>query len=427
MSRALAVFAVALLALLAAPAAALQDRNPGPALDLPAMALMPADLDAEGLDGYAIGVGNLTPWEIEAGFLTQEFGIGGGAMADAFEDAGIDRVFKQFLDLYADPEDPEGELLGTVVSYAYVGADATDAGELFDLMADGAMAIADRTLGAPAVGDAASLTRHRGEDPYTGLEAAWVALHIHAGEDVVGVKVIDYTGGQPDEDVAVDLGEVLVARVAAVREGQGPGLALLALELQWDADVGFPKAYYLQMNGEAIPVAVSTSSLGKYLETGLDNQRRAAFFDRIGTVDVYFSSVGLRGGLVGGNQDYYYEVVLLRFEDEDAAEAYVAGLPDRYAGDQDIEGLTELDSLPDTGDEAVGFAYRKEYGGRTGTWHHAATYIRVGELVARVDVLGVTALGALAERVAAAQARCLADGGCPDPMDAPAELRSDAS
>ncbi len=430
MSRTLAVLAVALFALLTAPAtptAALQDLSPKTALDLPAMALVPTDLEAEGLDGYAIGIGNLTPWQIEAAFVAQALRLNSAIVADAFDDAGTDRVFKQFLDRYADPEDSEGELLASVVSYAYVGADAADAGALFALVAAGAEATAERTVAAPAVGDDASLTLHNGIEPYLGREATWLALHVHAGEDVVGVVLIDYSGERPDEAAAAALVGRLVERVAAVREGRAPGLAPLALELQWDDEIAFPNAYYLQIDGAAFPVAAFDSAIGRHPETIADNRRRAAYLDAIGAVDVYFLSQPLRGGRAGSAQDYYYEVVLLRFGDEAAAKDYVAGLPDRYAGDRNIVGLTQLDGLPDDGDEAVGFAYRVDHGESTGTWHHAATYVRVGELVARVDAFGVTALQDGAARLAEAQARCLVDGGCPNPLAAPAELRSEGA
>ncbi|MDQ4097370.1 MAG: hypothetical protein M3144_05815, partial [Actinomycetota bacterium] len=67
---------------------------------------------------------------------------------------------------------------------------------------------------------------------------------------------------------------------------------------------------------------------------------------------------------------------------------------------------------------------RKDYGSVLTHFHHP-TYIRVGEVVARVDILGITPLDDGAAAVAAAQAECLADGGCPDPLKAPADLRED--
>ena len=57
---------------------------------------------------------------------------------------------------------------------------------------------------------------------------------------------------------------------------------------------------------------------GKYFETTADDDERADYYSEIATVDVYFHQQQLRGGRAGGIQDYYYEAVLMRFEDEPA-------------------------------------------------------------------------------------------------------------
>ena len=392
-------------------------------LDLPAMALLPADLEAAGLDDYVVGIGNLTLWDYEAAWLAQALALDEDRVVDAFDDAGADRVYKMFLDLRAEPEDPESEVVATVVSYAYVGEDEAGARALFELMADGAAETARLEVAAETVGDASSLTLHEGREPYTQREATWIALHAQAGRDVAGVVIIDYAGGTPDADVAVALGERLLGRIADVRDGESPGLAPLALQLVPDDEVAFPNAFYAQVDGEALPVGTADSGFYKYFETNPDDEARAAFYEEIGTIDVYFLTQQLRGGREGGNQDYYYEAVLLRFGDEVAAEEYVASLPDRFAADANYEDLEQLDEVPTAGDEAVAFAYRREYTDEV-THVHRPTYVRVGEVVARVDVLGIAPLDEGAEAVAEAQAECLAAGGCTELMEAPADLRA---
>lgn len=428
MYRSIAVLAV-LLGVLLAPAAgpaATQERNPKPALDLPAMALFPADLEAEGLNGYAIGVGNLTPWEYEARFISQALGLDDGDVVNQFQDAGTSRVFKQFLDLRDDPEDWSSPIRRTVLSYVYAGSDEVGAERLFELLAVGATATAREALDAPAVGDAAVLTSDEGMDPYTGqLNAAWLRLDMRSGSDIVGAVIIDYAGSRPDPTPAAALAERLLERVDSVRGGDSPGLFSLTLQLQWDDEVDYPGPIYLQIEGESQVVGAADSGIGKQVETAVDNRARAAFFDRIGAVDVYFSHQYLRAPTDDGRHRYHFEVVLIHFEDQQAAEDYMADLPDHYAGADEVSELSEVTDLPDAGDEALGFAYRMDHGGSMGgeLVHHAA-YIRAGDLVARVDVMGVTALDEEGVAVIAeAQARCLADGGCAGLFIVPDELR----
>ena len=249
---------------------------------------------------------------------------------------------------------------------------SSGAAALFELMADGAAAIGEAAEGAEAVGDASSLTLHEGAETAFGAPAVWLALHVHAGRDVAGVLVVDNAGGTPDPEAAVALGERLLERIAAVRDGDSPGLAPLTLQLAPDDEIAFPGPYYLQLDGAALPVGTAYSGIGKYLETTADDGARAAFYDEVGAVDVYFHHQQLRGGPEAGTQDYYYEAVLLRFGDEAAAEAYLAGLPDRYADDGDAEDLERLDEVPAAGDEAVAFAYRADYGNTT-LFHHATS------------------------------------------------------
>ena len=96
--RLLGTLLVALAAAGPAGAEAQGNWRGGAALDLPAMALTPADLEAEGLDDYVVGVGNLTPSAAEAASVARVLDLDEDDVADAFADAGADWAYTMFLD-----------------------------------------------------------------------------------------------------------------------------------------------------------------------------------------------------------------------------------------------------------------------------------------------------------------------------------------
>ena len=55
-------------------AASTQEAGHHSPMDLAAMALLP-DLEEAGFEGYVVGVGNLTPWTIEANWLSLAYGV----------------------------------------------------------------------------------------------------------------------------------------------------------------------------------------------------------------------------------------------------------------------------------------------------------------------------------------------------------------
>ena len=97
-------------------------------------------------------------------------------------------------------------------------------------------------------------------------------------------------------------------------------------------------------------------------------------------------------------------------------------MSDRYADASGVEDFKELSETPSAGDEAVAFTYNQEQLTPQRTLYHHVTYVRHGDIVARTDILGITALEEAASAgVADAQAECLADGDCSDPIEVPAE------
>jgi hypothetical protein len=390
------------------------------ALDLQAMALFPEDAAAVGLDDYQIAGGNIRVAENQAFWLAVYTETDVNDFEDSFSEAGIDQIYELFLDRSADSNDPESELESSIVTAVYAGDDEQSAEELFNLIADGWLGVAQEEVNVDSVGDASVLTMHEGRDPYIGERASWLNFTILAGTDVLSVALVDYVREEPDGDAAADLGERLVERVEAVRAGEGPDLAPLAVQLVPDEQIASQSGSYLQIDGETYPAVESTSGLGKYLETTVDNTERAEFYEDIGAVDVLFAQQQLRGGPEGGSQDYYLEVVVIRFEDEAAAEDYMADVPDMLADDPGIDDLREIGDVPRAGDEARSFTYEVE-----GLFYHQPTYVRDDDIIARVTVMGVEPTEAGAILIAEAQAACLAERDCSTPIEPPEELMED--
>jgi hypothetical protein len=345
-------------------------------------------------------------------------------VGDAFAEAGVEQTFTMYLDRLADPDDPQSDIAVTVVSEAFVGDDEAGARALFAVVADGTAATAALPVAAETVGDASSLTFHEGVEPLTRTAAAWLELRILAGTDVLSVAIVDYAEATPDPDDAVALGERLVERVAAVRDGDAPGLWPLTLQLVAEDGIGNPGPFYLQLDGATQPVNEASTSVPTWLEKAMDVGARADFYEAVDAVDVLFQQQRLRGGRASGDV-YFYEAELMRFADEDAAAAYVADLPDRFDGFADgVYDIERLDEAPAAGDEAVAFVVSYE-GENDEPYFIHTTHVRVGDVVARVDVMGPELLDDAATEVAEAQAECLADGGCPEPLEAPADLQED--
>ena len=204
------------------------------------------------------------------------------------------------------------------------------------------------------------------------------------------MAIVDYAGETADPDDAVALGERLLDRVAAVRDGDSPGLAPLALPLAADNGINHPGPYYLQVDGESFPVATMDSGLGKYVRDDLRQRGARGILrgDRGGRRLLPPPATG--SGQQDGVHDYSYEAVLLRFSDETVAHECLAGL--RIGSPTTPTTRTWSNSTRPYGrEEAVAFTHQYDRANGVTYFYHP-TCVRVGDVVARVDVIGIAPL-----------------------------------
>jgi len=126
-------------------------------------------------------------------------------------------------------------------------------------------------------------------------------------------------------------------------------------------------------------------------------------------------------------EDVLYTAQLYKFEDEDEAVDWVGDALGYLEGDtryDEVDTESVADDLGDLGDASVGVSYVFDYG--QGPVEGVAVYLAVGDVGAALFVESVPGIGSAAlGEIAEAQAECLENGACPDPVDAPEKAAAD--
>ena len=375
-------------------------------LDLAAMALLPADLAAEGMDGYAVDTGRtLTAGNLAAG-LAAIRGESAEETEEQLVEAGLQRAYQLALDLPADSPDDEDQPLASVVSVVYQFADEDGAEEVFDGLAGFVTGFPEgEAVRADTVGDASTLVRT--EDDSDEIAFTALDLRFRSGNLVGTVVVRAPTEDEPTAEDAVALGERLVDRMDDVRQDGGPGLSTQAVLLLRDGDLLSLADGYQVLDGDLIPA---------YGETKEERETRAA--DLGDATDAYRVFQVLSPADDGGNPTYY-QAVLRRFADEETAAAFLDDVPDRIADDDRIEDAEVSEDAPVRGDGAVSVSYTVA----GADLQARLVIVRLGGLVASVGLLASEAppADAVAD-LAEAQLGCLEGSACPEPIPAPEGL-----
>jgi len=223
-------------------------------------------------------------------------------------------------------------------------------------------------------------------------------LLVRHGAAVVDVAIVDWTDDAPPTSEVVALAEALAARLDDARSGRSPDLtdriARLGgpgVELRWDG--------YLRRAGIQQPVYRQPASA---VETIDESAREAGILDR------YEYRARWRNPEREAAEPVAFAVDVMRFGSPATATTFVADVRQERAS-------AIVDGAGSFGDESVIAGFSRE--GTDGRSHPGyAAWIRVGELVALVEVVGpgidLPTLTAILER----QAGCLRGADCRDPV-----------
>ena len=377
-------------------------------LDVQAMTLTPEDLADEGLDDFGLGFSETTFADQVIASTADARGLDEDEVADVLEDAGLARRYDSYLYL-PDEDDPAAPAVRQVVSYVLEFADEDGAEAAFAFLEDeSASESAEDVRGVAEIGDESEATRDQGEDPETGDEYAQIDLTFRTDNVHAGVAIIDWQGDEPDLDEVEALAERLLERIETTIADGGPGLGAQVARLAGDGVVTTADQYVL-LDGDAI------AGFGEARRDARGRARAAADVDQ---TDGYRLSQQLYAG-EGLTYAVWYQVDVWRFADEDAAEDWLAGTEDRVESNQGMTNLDFVDDLANVGDEAVAYTVETEDGGI----RYRSVALRVEATVAVIDLSGPETPPADAvEALAGAQADCLDDGGCPEPLAIPDDL-----
>ncbi len=398
---AFAVFAPAALAQPATPDAT--PASTSAPLDLAAMALTPADLEALGFDGYLVADGRTQTLEDRA--AEQADDEDSQAEVSTFL-SGIGWVRGYRARLARPITDGEEDFDGLVSTSVTQFADTSGANTGFDLTSDRDVREGNATPVAEAetVGDRSEVvqigdvTLDDG-NPHQGLRV--IFQHEEFIGDIVAVSPPD----QPFEtDDIQALATRLLERIEAVLADGGPDLSVKVLRWQGTGLADPDLDNYLMLDDETY------EALGDSAEERADDA-----VDYEDATDRYAYEAALSDRL-------FQSTTIVRFSAEDAAGAWVQGSFDRASDDQDAETvLEEVTDAPSFGDESVALRYTTPSGDEEVTVY--AVIVRVGDVaigigVASLDELDAADVWAMAE----AQLACYEAGDCTVAAEPPAGI-----
>jgi hypothetical protein len=410
-----AILAIALLAALAgqaittAPTSA-QDVSEVP-LDLAAIALTPADLEAEGHAGYGSGVSVLGDPETAAQFLIYWREDPEGALTDGLVAADPSRVHMLYMGLPLQEADPTSLTLRSVFTYVLEFPDPAEAATGLERLADGwATGNATPEQTTSTVGDDRRFFRDQGSDPGTGNPYIRADLLFTYDRLVLGVSFQDAAGDLPGEAVLDSLANRLAARAQAGLAGEAAGLSNLVARIgaqdepdPWDVD------RYGAMDGMVLKQRNDSPEAF---------QDRQAIHDQFGIIDYYFVNQPLGG--VASDADSNYSNGLRTFESEAQADAWQVDAIDRLI-ERGASNLEKMADPPALGDATIVHSYDIEVEGRMMSFWRVD--IRVGTTMSTWFLRGSTLPPWEAvEEIASAQADCLTQSVCLEPISLPSAL-----
>jgi hypothetical protein len=344
-------------------------------------------------------------------------------VAQGLQDAGWQRAYLSGLQLQS-ATDPNlhDRVIESLVSQC---ADKDSASRSFALLQ---MALVDRgfepaTLPTP-IGDEAVLLRHR-DITSLGGRVDQLTLLVRDGMFLLDLQITDWTKTEPPAWEALQLIRVLQNRLREVLAGTTPGLSAAVYRLDpqkvtqhWDG--------YRRRNNVQMSFYYERPSDIARVDRFADMDTPFAEMDRryhdLGVIDLYryVSTWDLYSATWLGLMQYQVDILRFGTDTEAAAPLSELARQELAKAGPNLQDVTEVTDVPPLGDESLVMTY---------TLHHMlgtpdpgyAVWIRVGDRVAAVYLMGPRASLAMLEQVAQDEVRCLEIAGC---WEGTATLRS---
>lgn len=411
-SRVLLALGILLLPLLAFPASGAAQRLDRPPLDLAAMVLTPADIEAANLDwrgstDYAHRSSELLFAEAYMELVAESVDAPDDTITAALEEAGLIRAYQSHL---TPGTVADGDAERSIVSWIVEYADRDGAAAAWAFLRDQpALPGVTEVDDLESFGDASYAVLEEGDDPDTGVPYAILETSVLIGRLHIGVWLLDWGGAEPGIEDAEALTQTLVENVEEGRVSLAAGLSNQVLRLTGDTVEPRTDTYTLR-DGRAIPLYNDTVDVAEIEEDAA----------AMGLTDDYRVWQYLFRGTGDQEDDSVYYLTVMRFVDDEAAADWLAARPDAI---NSYESFTDVEFVPeddlDYGDAAFSYTATSV---NTDTHFHNIT-VQVDDQIVILDLSGpatapVDAIAPLAE----AQITCLEEGECMEPMELPQAL-----
>jgi hypothetical protein len=434
----IAVALAAWLVVTSVPAPVAAQPPPGQRLlDLAALTLQPAELEAEGMPGFGLSWSwsFLSIEEAMAGTYAES--RSGVALADipsaetVLRDAGWQRFHETTLSRLqpGDANLSEFSVSSSVEEYATAEGAAQAFAAFSDLRALNAALRGEIKLQSEAapLGDQSVMWAVAGIAMQTGTPTTVLTRMVRIDSRIVSVNMVDFVDPAPIDPAVLDrITSLVIDRVAraattgqpcppasatgvraAITDRSGlhlPGLSTCVLRVGTDASPHY--AYYTVLDGTAIP---------RLLDTPDELMERQEDVDTLGVRDTYL----MQYTIDRQSRTAFFYVIIDRYTDEAAATVAFASLEDQLRADTDITLVSFEPGSPLAGDASATYSWT------TNSTGHAVTNsaVRIRDVVVTIRISQTEApIPAVTQSLLQAQIACMQAGDCTQPVPVPPEI-----
>lgn len=368
-------------------------------LDLPRLALYPADLARLGFAGYAVDWGQLTDAAGASTLLAIDSSWGAPLAETGVREIYLLRNVFPSLDAGASTY-----VTTTLWEYPDDAAAATGF-DLVERQIEGTLISTDEPAGY-AVSDESELTTWTFTDlatgePMTAVEMTFRVQHVVAAVRVAGPSLEDARLRNDVETLSLAFADRLGAALVESVSAEAPLSARIVRVV--DDGAGSGGDYYLMQDGEAVPLYWFASPETAREWTG--------YWRQLGVHDAYETEIFLPVDPEVTGPRARVGVRLYAFDTESDASAFVSAFEEDLRGSGAMS-VRELSDAPHFGDESRTFQFETDWWSDVDPEFRTATTIRVGRTVASIEV-GAAAAAPLEviSQIAARQESCL-ERGC---------------